>query len=140
MWKSKDKITFENVVKQLSRPEFAPNGNSMRVLFNRITYEIMSERKEDPLLDPSRVPPNVPISTAKQIKILSLLASLKEQEGFQSIFEEFVDHLSYYIFAKSRLFMMSLYQACFLIRFYVILLRIGGLCSCILIANSEVLI
>ncbi|XP_059084262.1 uncharacterized protein LOC131881425 [Tigriopus californicus] len=99
----------------------------MRVLFNRITFEVMRERKDDAPFDTSQKPANVPTSTPKQIKMLSLLASLKNQEGFKDILEELADHLYFSIFGKSKLYVKSMFQACSLVRFFLLLLRIGGL-------------
>jgi hypothetical protein len=126
LWKPCSRDEFENIVKQLTKPELA--SGHLKMFCDLLTETIKSEKFHPTNgfeFDPCKQ--ELPRLTQKQIKVLVLLDALAETEVMAEVCSYYANYLFYALFGVGRIYNMAQYCSVNMVRFYLTLLRQSGL-------------
>ena len=124
LWKPCSPSVFGNIVKQLTKPEYA---SCHRKMFCDILFQTIKTEKPNPEKDYEFCGQGLPALTNKQIKVLALLDALSKTEVMADVCASFANYLYYALFGVGRIYHMPQFSSINLVRFYVVLMRQGGL-------------
>ena len=124
LWKTCTPSVFGNIVVQLTKPDYA---SCHRKLFCDVLFQVIKTEKPNPDKDYEFCERGLPMLTNKQIKVLALLDALSRTEVMADVCSFFANYLYYALFGVGRVYHMPQFSSINLVRFYVALLRQGGL-------------
>ena len=124
LWKTCTPSVFANIVTQLTRSDYA---SCHRKLFCDVLFQAIKTEKTNPEKDYEFCDRGLPILTNKQIKVLALLDALSRTEEMADVCSFFANYLYYALFGVGRIYHMPQFSSINLVRFYIVLMRQGGL-------------
>ena len=124
LWKTCSPSVFGNIVMQLTKPDYA---SCHRKLFCDVLFQVIKTEKPNPEKDYEFCDRGLPALTNKQIKVLALLDALSKTEVMADVCSSFANYLYYALFGVGRIYHMPQFSSINLVRFYIVLMRQGGL-------------
>ena len=124
LWKACSPSVFGNIVVQLTKEDYA---TCHRKLFCDVLFQVIKSEKPDQEKDYEFCERGLPMLTNKQIKVLALLDALSRTEVMADVCSFFANYIYYALFGVGRIHRMPQFSSINLVRFYLVLLRQGGL-------------
>ena len=124
LWKACSPSVFGNIVVQLTKEDYA---TCHRKLFCDVLFQVIKSEKPDQEKDYEICERGLPMLTNKQIKVLALLDALSRTEVMADVCAFFANYIYYALFGVGRIHRMPQFSSINLVRFYLVLLRQGGL-------------